>query len=32
MARLTGEGRCPGIYIKGFIDILDSGYRRKDEV
>jgi hypothetical protein len=32
MARHTGESRCPGFKINGFIDILDSGFRRNDEV
>jgi hypothetical protein len=32
MARHTGESRCPDIQINGFIDILDSGFRRNDEV
>jgi hypothetical protein len=32
MVRHTGESRCPGFEINDFIDILDSGVRRNDEV
>jgi len=32
MARHTGEGRCPEIKINGFIDTVDSGFLRNDEI